>query len=142
MCHAAAWIVDHVRKPPHGRTFKKWAKRVQREYNEIEVTTCHDYQIFFKYRYQCTNPNCSKEYGRHSDSIDPNRHGCGVCGSHLRRLGTFNRNGTPAKPRKASAFSLFMKAHFGRMKRENPGLSHKDLMQLVSAAYRASKAQP
>lgn len=26
MCHAAAWLVDGVSKPPHGSCFKKWAK--------------------------------------------------------------------------------------------------------------------
>lgn len=25
MCHAAAWLVDNVHKPPHGTCFKKWA---------------------------------------------------------------------------------------------------------------------
>ena len=25
MCHAAAWLVDGVHKPPHGKFFKKWA---------------------------------------------------------------------------------------------------------------------
>ena len=25
MCHAMAWLVDGVHKPPHGRCFKKWA---------------------------------------------------------------------------------------------------------------------
>jgi hypothetical protein len=25
MCHAAAWLVDGVHKPPHGKCFKKWA---------------------------------------------------------------------------------------------------------------------
>lgn len=26
MCHAAAWILDGVSKPPHGATFKRWAR--------------------------------------------------------------------------------------------------------------------
>jgi predicted SprT family Zn-dependent metalloprotease len=27
MCHAAAWLVDHCAKPPHGAVFKKWASK-------------------------------------------------------------------------------------------------------------------
>ena len=24
LCHVAAWLVDHVNKPPHGKEFQKW----------------------------------------------------------------------------------------------------------------------
>lgn len=27
LCHAAAWLIDHVAKPPHGTHFKYWAGR-------------------------------------------------------------------------------------------------------------------
>jgi hypothetical protein len=41
MCHAAAWIVDGVSKPPHGDAFKTWARRfeakVERQKKEIEI---------------------------------------------------------------------------------------------------------
>ncbi len=26
MCHAAAWLVDHVGKPPHGPVFRRWVR--------------------------------------------------------------------------------------------------------------------
>ena len=31
MCHAAAWLVDGVHKPPHGSVFKKWASLSMRK---------------------------------------------------------------------------------------------------------------
>lgn len=70
MCHAAAWLVDHVAKPPHGpvrglfsfflharahQVFRKWAARVVARCPDLEVTTCHSYEIFYPFRWQCTN---------------------------------------------------------------------------------------
>jgi predicted SprT family Zn-dependent metalloprotease len=30
LCHAAAWIVDHVKKPPHGSHFKYYADKAMK----------------------------------------------------------------------------------------------------------------
>jgi hypothetical protein len=49
MVHAAAWIIDGVSRPPHGQTFKKWAKIAMKKIPDVEVTTTHDYQIQYKY---------------------------------------------------------------------------------------------
>ena len=40
------------------------------------MTTCHAYEIAYKYRYQCVG--CGKGVGRHSKSIDVDhaRYGC------------------------------------------------------------------
>lgn len=48
-------------------------------------------------------------YGRHSNSLDTSRKVCGQCRGRLQPLGRFNADGTPAKTRAASAFSLFVK---------------------------------
>ncbi len=29
-------------------------------YNDLEITTCHSYDIAFKYWYECTNSDCGK----------------------------------------------------------------------------------
>lgn len=29
MCHAAAWIIDGISKPPHGDVFKSWARKFE-----------------------------------------------------------------------------------------------------------------
>ena len=71
LCHVAAWVVDHTRKPPHGSAFRRWAALAARRYPGMEVTTCHNYEIAYKYRWQCQD--CHAEYGRHSKSIDVDR---------------------------------------------------------------------
>lgn len=30
LCHVAAWVIDGVRKPPHGKTFKKWCVHIEK----------------------------------------------------------------------------------------------------------------
>lgn len=74
------------------------AARIMQVRPDILITTTHSYQISFKFRWRCTNAPCSKmfrrpvllsgpadlhrRFGRHSSSIDPNRHGC-PCGSKI-----------------------------------------------------------
>ena len=54
MCHAAAWLVNHVAKPPHGRIFKDWAALAMDKYPELSIATCHEYEINYKYKWrQC-----------------------------------------------------------------------------------------
>ena len=52
---------------------------------------------------------CGKVYGRHSNSLNVAKKCCGVCRGRLEPLGRFNADGTPAKTRGASAYSLFVK---------------------------------
>lgn len=54
MCHVAAWLLDHTSKPPHGAVFKKWADRAMSVYPDLEVTTCHNYQIFYPHNWQAS----------------------------------------------------------------------------------------
>jgi predicted SprT family Zn-dependent metalloprotease len=49
MVHAAAWIVDSVSKPPHGRCFWKWANCAMENVSCIPITTTHTYEIQYKY---------------------------------------------------------------------------------------------
>lgn len=85
LCHVAAWLVDGVHKPPHGRVFKMWAARVSRFYPQFEVTTTHSYSIRYKYTYECMS--CKTAYGRHSKSIDVDAQRCGSCEGILRLRG-------------------------------------------------------
>ena len=122
MCHCAAWMIDHVAKPPHGHVFKKYATRAMVLVPGVEVSTCHNYEIFHPHRWQCGT--CYQEYGRHSKSIDVDKKVCGACRGKLVYLGRFVRglNGevSPAKarspPKNVSAYSTFVKTHFHRVK--------------------------
>jgi predicted SprT family Zn-dependent metalloprotease len=74
MCHAAAWLIDGVCKPPHGETFWKWARRLESSVSGMSVTTCHSYDINTPFKFMCTNDSCCKVYSRHSKKgIDVNK---------------------------------------------------------------------
>ena len=113
MCHAAAWLVDGVAKPPHGRAFKKWARIAMGGVPGIDVTTTHDYVIAYKFWWKCSG--CGSIVKRHSRSVDVKRHRCGSCRGELveievpgSRNDTAKVGHTPKKKREPSGFSLFV----------------------------------
>lgn len=118
MCHAAAWLVDGVHKPPHGKVFKNWASKSMRKIKDVEVTTTHDYQISYKFAWACTNAKCNVVIKRHSRSIDTNKQCCGKCKNKLIEIEVpqkgqdiSNNAFTPKKQRKTSEYALFVKKH-------------------------------
>ena len=140
MCHCAAWLVDHVAKPPHGPVFKAWATRAMRAAPHLDVSTCHQYEIFFSFQWQCDG--CSQIYGRHSNSIDVGKKVCGVCKGRLSFLGRFDRNGTPAKRRQPTAFNIFVKENFAAtMKARGPGTASSDVMKELTVKWKEQKAK-
>ncbi len=54
MCHAAQWVLEAARKPPHGDAFRKWANAFESVVAGMVVTTCHTYAIFYRFKYGCT----------------------------------------------------------------------------------------
>lgn len=77
LIHAYTWVVLNKPKPPHGPQFQKWGRKAHEIFPDIEVTTCHTYEIHFKYQWQCTT--CGNIYGRHSKSIKIEKVLCGKC---------------------------------------------------------------
>ncbi|CAE7209488.1 unnamed protein product [Rhizoctonia solani] len=73
MCHLAAWIFDSEMKPPHGPAFKRWSDRIMEARPDIIISTCHSYEISYKYEWKCSSEQCGRTYGRHSKSIDPEK---------------------------------------------------------------------
>jgi len=63
LCHAAAWVVDGVRKPPHGPHFYAWGAKATAA-TGLPVTRCHAYAIAFKHTWKCVG---------HDDSAANNR---------------------------------------------------------------------
>ena len=54
MCHAAVWIINNVNES-HGPFWKSWAAKAQRVHPELpRIERCHNYDVEYKYRYQCT----------------------------------------------------------------------------------------
>jgi predicted SprT family Zn-dependent metalloprotease len=143
MCHAAAWLIDSQKKPPHGPAFWKWASIAGASSGGLVVTTCHSYEIHKPFKFVCTNTLCGVEYTRHSKKgIDVDRHRCGKCRSKIKFLGAFNADKTPRKTAKATGFSLFVQENFATVKSKlsKKGQTHKDVMQELSRMYAQSKS--
>ena len=137
MCHASAWLVDKVAKPPHGPVFKKWATLAMHKYPETNVSTCHGYAIHQPYKWRCTRDWCQQEYGRHSKSIDINSKACGACGGKLEYLGKFKKNGKEVQARAPTAFSLFVKENFKATKDKlGARTPHADVMKTLSKRWK------
>jgi predicted SprT family Zn-dependent metalloprotease len=145
MCHAAAWVVDGEKKPPHGNRFWKWANTCEQKIKGAKITTCHAYEIFKPFRYECTNIDCKIMYARHSkNSIDITKHRCGKCKSKLKYLGNFNTNGTPKKERAATGFSLFVKENYHlavKNRRKSQGTKASDIMLVLSKMYKEKNSK-
>ena len=134
MCHAAAWLISHVSKPPHGDVFYSWATIAMQAYPDLAIATCHTYDINFKHQYQCQT--CRKVYGRHSKSIKIQFQRCGVCKGPLVLLPKLKADGTPMKQRVASKWQLFCSSNMALVKAQNPGSLHKDVMAILSRECR------
>ncbi|KAI7960734.1 hypothetical protein MJO29_005802 [Puccinia striiformis f. sp. tritici] len=91
LCHVACWVIDHQLKENHGRFFKAWGHRVHSVMKDITITTKHNYDIDYKFKWMCCKDDCDRQFGRHSDSIKPARQRC-ICGGSLRAI---LRNGKP-----------------------------------------------
>jgi predicted SprT family Zn-dependent metalloprotease len=142
LCHAAAWLLDGSSKPPHGAAFWKWARKAMDALPGLDVTTCHSYDIVFKFNYACTTAWCAQHYGRHSNSIDTGKQACGVCGGALKLLPRLKADGTPVAKRAPTAFSMFVKERFAGVKAQMPiGSKHAQVMQELSALWRQQRAQ-
>lgn len=139
MCHCATWLIDHVARPPHGEHFKKYAARAMVVVPHVNVSTCHNYDIFYPFRWQCRS--CMKEYGRHSKSIDVTTKVCGRCSGMLVFLGRFSRDGSPQKYT-VSAYSVYVKDNFSRVKESlGPGrISASDVMKQIAEEWRSTQA--
>ena len=58
--------------------FRQWADRVECYDPSLVVSTCHNYDIKYKFNYECRD--CGHAYGRHTRSIDVAAQSCGqVC---------------------------------------------------------------
>ena len=148
MCHAAAWLLDGERKPPHGPAFWKYAKQASVALPDQTVTTCHSYAVHTPYKWRCSDSNCGTEYGKHSKKgIDIIKHRCGMCKSKLQYVGMFSADGSQQPPRAPSGFSLYVKENFAIAKerrnisKNGAVASQAEIMQELSKMYREEKDQ-
>lgn len=149
MCHAAAWVVDGVSKPPHGTCFKKWAAVATCRIPGSEVTTTHDYKIQYKYAWACTKPGCTFLVQRHSRSIDVNRQLCGRCRGRLMEVEVPNHSSkntvqrAPKKRAPLSGYNLFVREHSKaireRLAKQNVKVSQSDVMKECARLWQEKK---
>ncbi|KAJ4381445.1 hypothetical protein N0V85_008674, partial [Neurospora sp. IMI 360204] len=147
----------------------------------VEVTTRHGYEIEFRYVWVCDGPvsgqgpdgdekkkkGCGTEYKRHSKSVDPSRHRCGVCKGVLRQVkpaprgqgqgqhvsdttgvdgeGTQKGMGTNKiqveKAKTSSEYQVFVKEQMRVVKGQKPGLAFGEVMKEVAERWKVEKAR-
>ena len=67
MCHVAVFnLMPGKKVKPHGKEFRYWASKVTSVIPDAVVGTCHSYEIFKPYQFQCTSDSCAQTYGMHS----------------------------------------------------------------------------
>ncbi|QIX00573.1 hypothetical protein AMS68_006090 [Peltaster fructicola] len=137
-CHLANFMVSGIKDRPHGAEFKAWGRKCTQAFGArgVEVTTKHTYEIDYKYIWECTKEDCRMEFKRHSKSIDPSRHTCGVCKAKLVQVKPVPRNTAGAK---TTGYAGFVKEHFAAIKADMPGASQKEVMSRIGERYRAAK---
>jgi HMG (high mobility group) box len=111
--------------------------KITKVFPDILVTTKHQYEIVYKYTYTCSNPLCGLDFGRQR-KLDLTRLGCGACKSKLTQTKPAPKSSS-GKENKSNPFGMFVKDHFAEVKRENPGITHKDIMAILSKRYREQK---
>jgi predicted SprT family Zn-dependent metalloprotease len=144
LCHAAAWIVDGVSKPPHGACFRKWARRAMRDVPGVQVTTTHEYAIEFKFAWACVE--CHTVYRRHSRSLCTETKCCGKCRGRLQEI--VPGSGSARMPRiKAppSEYNLFVKEQSKRVRkrlerRTGGTVAQGDVLKECARLWRVQKA--
>ncbi|OQE96597.1 hypothetical protein PENNAL_c0001G01244 [Penicillium nalgiovense] len=107
-CHLLDIMVTENRAKgtaQHGASFKQWGARCVRALEghpiyggRVEVTTKHTYEINHKYIWACKVQGCDFKVGRHSKSVDPNRHFCGRCRGSLEQIKPVPRAVAPRRP--------------------------------------------
>ncbi|KAI5277045.1 hypothetical protein E4T47_00183 [Aureobasidium subglaciale] len=137
-CHLANFMVSGIKDQPHGQQFKAWGQKCSEAFGHrgVEVTTKHSYHIDYKYIWTCVNEMCSHEFKRHSKSIDPARHSCGVCRGKLAQT-----KPVPRKQAGPTSYAAFVKANFAALKQEMAGAPHKEIMAALGQKYRDQKAK-
>ena len=115
------------------------------------MTTKHDYDISYKYAWECLNGQCGLVYERHSRSIDVKKQGCGKCKGRLVQVRPVPRSGLGVGDAGAgrSEYQVFVKDNYERLKREieeqkkgngEVMVGMTEVMALLGKEFRAMKA--
>lgn len=102
-----------------------------------KISVCHSYEIEYKYTYQCKN--CQGKYQTHSKCKKVELIRCSICKGPIELfLNKKDKNGqvvmTPVS-KDVKGFAKFVQMNFKDVKQ--PTMSHKEVMQILSARYAA-----
>ncbi|XP_062536618.1 germ cell nuclear acidic protein-like [Armigeres subalbatus] len=133
MCHAAAWIF-HAENG-HGKHWKHWTYRARRALPELPpITVCHQYEIEYKYTYQCVL--CKSKYNAHTRSKKTENIRCAYCHGKIELfVNKKNKDGeTVATPAKAGkGFAAFVKDKYKHVRQGES--NHADTMKVLSQKF-------
>ncbi|KAH8585135.1 family metallopeptidase [Cryptosporidium sp. chipmunk genotype I] len=127
-CHVAQFLLDSCIKPPHGQVFMKWGKVATKLFPDLKVEIYHNYEIIYKYRYQCLR--CFQMFGRQTKINDETKIVCSVCNGTVIFIGRGtlinNRKEFQIKPQnlphtqksKSNPYSEFVKEKFAEFKKD------------------------
>ncbi|KAJ1609779.1 SprT-like metallopeptidase [Cryptosporidium canis] len=123
-CHVAQFLLDSCTKPPHGQVFLKWGKVATKVFPDLKVEIYHNYEIIYKYRYQCLR--CLQMFGRQTKINDETKIVCSVCNGTVIFVGkgALNSGGKglqeKSQTQKSSSnpYSEFVKEKFAEYKKD------------------------
>ncbi|KAF8541901.1 SprT-like family-domain-containing protein [Trichophaea hybrida] len=135
-CHLAVWAISREKRDTHGPVFKQWGARVSARFSQynINVTTLHIYEIDYKFKFLCQSPGCHYAWQQHSKPKGIDNKRCPWC-----KVGTLLQVKPPLRP--PTEYQLYTKAHMARIKKENPGSPHKEVMTILGQEWKKYKAQ-
>ena len=103
------------------------------------MTTCHNYQIHYKYQWKCSQPSCTWTFGRHSKSLSVEKHRCGRCSSKIIFIGNFDSNGKLIEPKKVSKYQQFVKEMSSKVRKEHPEYDFAKTQQHIAKLWKRHK---
>ncbi|KAI0880421.1 SprT-like family-domain-containing protein [Annulohypoxylon maeteangense] len=150
-CHLAVFILNGKPKAAHGAEFKALGAQCGRAFADrgIIVTTKHDYEIEYKYIWECEG--CQGQIKRHSRSVNAERQKCGRCRGALRQVkptprgggggGTDVGGGPATVKKKLSPWNEFLSLEMKALSQSNPRMSFKEKMAVVSTKWNEIQRQ-
>lgn len=114
----------------------EFPQRFMPDYSEEEFAVCLNNRLLSS---RCQG--CANEVRRHSKSLDTSRFICSICKGRFELFVNSKRNNqvTPAKERKPSPFSIFVKDEYRGIKASTPHLKHSEIMSALSERWKAVK---
>jgi predicted SprT family Zn-dependent metalloprotease len=139
-CHLAVWSISNERHEHHGSEFKRWGAKAMAAFPEhdLAVTRCHNYKIEYKFQFDCVTNMCTYTWQQHSKPKDLERKRCPWC-----KIGILiQTRPTPRGVGKGpTEYQNFTKENMSRIKQQNPGVSHKEIMGILGEEWKRHKAQ-